>query len=88
MLTYARSDTHYLLYIFDKLRIELLAKSNPETLNLMHAVLDRSQDTALKRYEKEMYDEERGEGPNGWRTMLNKWNYTLNPIQVSQFITL
>ncbi|KAI8049471.1 ribonuclease H-like domain-containing protein [Syncephalis plumigaleata] len=88
MLTYARSDTHYLLYIFDKLRMELLAKSNPETLNLMHAVLDRSQDTALKRYEKEMYDEERGEGPNGWRTMLNKWNYALNSLQLAVFRAL
>ncbi|RKP27840.1 ribonuclease H-like domain-containing protein [Syncephalis pseudoplumigaleata] len=88
MLDYARSDTHYLLYIFDELRAELLAKSNPETLNLMHAVLDRSQETALKRYEKEMYDEEHGEGPGGWRTLLGKWNYTFNHVQLAAFRAL
>ncbi|KAI9595471.1 ribonuclease H-like domain-containing protein [Syncephalis fuscata] len=88
MLLYARSDTHYLLYIFDRLHQELMAKSNPETLNLLHAVLDRSQETALKRYEKEMYDEEHGEGPGGWRTLIAKWNYSLNTVQLAVFRAL
>ncbi|RKP10165.1 ribonuclease H-like domain-containing protein [Thamnocephalis sphaerospora] len=88
MLKYARSDTHYLLYIFDRMRNELLEKSNPETKNLLHATLDRSQETALKRYEKEMYDAEHGEGPGGWRNLLSKWNRAMNAQQLEVFKAL
>jgi hypothetical protein len=28
MLTYARQDTHYLLYVYDRLKNELLARGN------------------------------------------------------------
>lgn len=47
MINYARADTHYLLYVFDKMRNALLEKG-PE---LMQAVLDRSRVICQKRYE-------------------------------------
>ncbi|KAI8853517.1 ribonuclease H-like domain-containing protein [Chytridium lagenaria] len=52
MLKYARMDTHYLLYIYDRMRNEVLLKSDPETQQLLHVVLRRSEQTSLKLYEK------------------------------------
>jgi exosome complex exonuclease RRP6 len=83
MLNYARSDTHYLLYIYDRLRDALL--SNPTTTPAVDAatpvaessireVLRRSEITALRTYEREVYDAETGSGPNGWATLAKKWN--------------
>jgi exosome complex exonuclease RRP6 len=86
MLSYARSDTHFLLYIFDHLRNELLQKSNPETKNLLYAVIDRSRETALKKYIKEPYDAEEGRGAMGWKRLLAKWNRSMNTHQVSRII--
>ncbi|KAI0533842.1 ribonuclease H-like domain-containing protein [Xylaria digitata] len=72
MFYYARSDTHYLLYIYDNLRNELLSSSQPGTSSndLMYHVLDRSKETALRRHESSMYDAETGQGPFGWFNML------------------
>ncbi|KAF9116697.1 exosome nuclease subunit [Mortierella sp. AM989] len=88
MLSYARSDTHFLLYIYDRMRNALLDKSNPATHNLLHATLLRSAETCLKRHEKEFYDAESGEGPNGWRNMYSKWNRALNNMQFAVFKAL
>ncbi|KAI8819182.1 ribonuclease H-like domain-containing protein [Fimicolochytrium jonesii] len=85
LLKYARSDTHYLLYIYDRMRNELLTLSNPETHNLMRATLTRSAETALKKYEKDIYDSETGEGPNGWRQTLRKYGGALRPEQFALF---
>lgn len=49
LLSYARSDTHFLLYIFDMLRNELLSK------NKMTHVLDESRKVALRRFENNTY---------------------------------
>ncbi|KAG0008149.1 exosome nuclease subunit, partial [Entomortierella chlamydospora] len=88
MLSYARSDTHFLLYIYDRMRNALLDKSNPTTHNLLHATLLRSSETCLKRHEKEVYDAESGDGPNGWRNMYSKWNRALNNMQFAVFKAL
>ncbi|KAM0818686.1 putative Ribonuclease H-like domain-containing protein [Seiridium cardinale] len=74
MFYYARSDTHYLLYIYDLIRNELNEKSNPENAqeNLMEHVLERSKDTSLRRYERITYDAESGQGSMGWFNMLMK----------------
>ncbi|KAG0200226.1 exosome nuclease subunit [Mortierella sp. GBA30] len=88
MLSYARSDTHFLLYIYDRMRNTLLDKSNPTTHNLLHATLQRSAETSLRRHEKEVYDAEEGEGPNGWRNMYSKWNRSLNNQQFAVFKAL
>ncbi|KAI8627225.1 ribonuclease H-like domain-containing protein [Xylariaceae sp. FL1651] len=71
MFYYARSDTHYLLYIYDRLRNELLAFS-PGNLgqDLMRQVLDKSKETSLRRYEPFVYDAESGQGAFGWFNML------------------
>jgi len=88
MLSYARSDTHFLLYIYDRMRNTLLDKSNPTTHNLLHATLQRSAETSLRRHEKEVYDAESGDGPNGWRNMYSKWNRSLNNQQFAVFKAL
>lgn len=41
MVKYAREDTHYLLFIYDKLRATLLEKGDGQ-LNLLKAVYDMS----------------------------------------------
>ncbi|KAJ4482464.1 ribonuclease H-like domain-containing protein [Lentinula aciculospora] len=93
MLDYARSDTHFLLYIYDNLRNALLDRaisSNEPSLAaentsssshsfhfaqaLMRQALAKSETTALRVYEKELYDMEGGSGGNGWDTLAKKWN--------------
>lgn len=65
MLYYARSDTHSLLYIYDKLREELLAHGGP---NAIRDVFVRSKGTASKVYAKEPWDEQ-GDSRSGWHTL-------------------
>ncbi|KAH7156922.1 ribonuclease H-like domain-containing protein [Dactylonectria macrodidyma] len=68
MLYYARSDTHYLLYIYDRVRNDLVAASdaaNKET-NLIERALQRSRELSLSRHENPGYNEETGEGSRGW----------------------
>lgn len=71
MFYYARSDTHYLLYIYDMMRNELLQQTAEESgYNLMNQVLDRSKETSLRRHETSTYDAENGQGPFGWYNLL------------------
>lgn len=74
MFNYARSDTHFLLYIYDNLRNEALAKSDPSLPNgdLIGAVLDSSKTESLQRYERSMYDSKYGTGASGWYSMLSR----------------
>ena len=51
MIKYAREDTHYLLYIYDRMRNELLRRGNKND-NLITTVLDRSRNLCLKLYTK------------------------------------
>ncbi|KAJ7730997.1 ribonuclease H-like domain-containing protein [Mycena maculata] len=93
MLQYARSDTHFLLFIYDNLRNALLDRavsraqsqsrspspppprsSAPPEQALIRQALARSQETALRVYEKEAYDTDRGGGSGGWDTLARKWN--------------
>ena len=92
MLTYARSDTHFLLFIYDNLRNALIDRaqsraqspSDPSTSAaanggepsqaLVREVLSRSEETALRVYEREVYDVVSGSGPGGWDTLARKWN--------------
>ena len=72
MFNYARSDTHFLLYIYDNLRNELIVNSNtadPEG-DLIETVLEHSKEEALQRYEIPIYDAQRGLGASGWYNML------------------
>ncbi|KAL7419844.1 exosome nuclease subunit [Cryptotrichosporon argae] len=85
MLFYARSDTHFLLFIYDSLRNALLLKSrspspvgsseaarkNPQAA--MRQVLQLSAETALKLYVQEPYDVETGKGERGWVNTGKRW---------------
>ncbi|KAK4999529.1 exosome nuclease subunit [Elasticomyces elasticus] len=74
MFDYARSDTHFLLYVFDNMRNELIAASDFSIPNherdKLHDVLVKSTETALQRYEHPLYDSVYGLGPAGWYRML------------------
>ena len=87
MLKYARSDTHFLLYVYDNLRNALLDRAvsrsaSPESRAgspsasdaFVREVLSRSADTALRTYSLEPYDAEGGTGQNGWDTLARRWN--------------
>lgn len=47
MLSYARDDTHYLLYIYDKMRLELWERGSEHPTQL-RVVWQRSRDICLK----------------------------------------
>lgn len=73
MFNYARSDTHFLLYVYDILRNELLEKSDASSPDgkLVEHVLAKSKEEALQRYERPFYDVHRGMGPGGWFGLLS-----------------
>lgn len=72
MFNYARSDTHFLLYVYDHMRNELIEKSESlsDDGNLIDIVLRESKKVASRKYEREFYDAERGMGSAGWYGML------------------
>lgn len=74
MMYYARSDTHYLLYIYDRLRNELISasdRSDPDKDYISRA-LQRSKELALSRHEHPEYNEETGQGSRGWYNFVLK----------------
>ncbi|XP_043937137.1 exosome component 10-like [Protopterus annectens] len=56
MVQYAREDTHYSLYIYDKMRVELLENGN-EQPNLLLMVWQKSKELCLKKYTKPIFTE-------------------------------
>ena len=89
LFDYARSDTHYLLYIFDCMRNELIQRSNLMLPNhdgdkLWH-VLQKSNETALQRYEHPIYDTELGQGSAGWYKLLSRTPAMLTKEQFAVF---
>ncbi|KAL4810386.1 ribonuclease H-like domain-containing protein [Aspergillus unguis] len=80
MFDYARSDTHYLLYIYDHIRNELLENSTPEN-NLVDYVLEKSKTEALQRYERPVYDAATGQGAGGWYDVMVRSPAVLNSEQ-------
>ncbi|KAH6686845.1 ribonuclease H-like domain-containing protein [Plectosphaerella plurivora] len=80
MFYYARSDTHYLLYIYDLVRNELVKASDrtkPET-DYIEQVLRKSKELSLSRYEGAHLDPETGRGSRGWYNLLLR-----NPMPLS-----
>ena len=57
LIKYAREDTHYLLYIYDRQRNELLRRGNKQN-NMLCAVIDQSRQLCLKKYEKPIFSED------------------------------
>lgn len=87
MFNYARSDTHFLLCVYDNMRNELVDKSRPsqEDGSLVEVVLKKSREEALHRYEHPFYDFERGTGSNGWCSMLTRTPALFNKQQFAVF---
>ncbi|GAD93271.1 exosome component 3'-5' exonuclease [Paecilomyces variotii No. 5] len=84
MFDYARSDTHYLLYIYDHLRNELIENSTHEQ-QLVDYVLEQSKNEALQRYERPVYDAATGHGPGGWYDYLLRTPAMLSKEQFAVF---
>lgn len=86
LFDYARSDTHFLLYIYDCMRNELIQKSDFTIPNhegdKIWDVLQKSSETALQRYEHPVYDTEFGQGSGGWFGLLRR---TPAPYTKEQF---
>ncbi|NWU95196.1 EXOSX protein, partial [Upupa epops] len=57
MIQYARDDTHYLLYIYDKVREALWERGNEQPTQLK-VVWQRSRDICLKKYIKPLFTDE------------------------------
>jgi exosome complex exonuclease RRP6 len=57
MKRYAREDTHYLLYIYDVMRMELhtMAKEDEQSDSPLVEVYKRSYDVCMQLYEKELW---------------------------------
>ena len=87
MFFYARADTHYLLYIYDHMRNELIDRSNSEVPdeNKIEQVLQKSKETSLIRYERQVYHEETGKGAGGWYQLLAKTPALFNNEQFAVF---
>jgi exosome complex exonuclease RRP6 len=87
MFYYARSDTHFLLYIYDNLRNQLVERSEPtiDEENRIELVLQKSKETSLLRYESQIYDEKTGRGAGGWYSVLYKMPSLLSKEQFSVF---
>ncbi|KPM44298.1 Exosome complex exonuclease rrp6 [Neonectria ditissima] len=87
MMYYARSDTHYLLYIYDRVRNDLLATENPT--DFMPRALQKSRELSLSRHEHPGYNEETGEGSRGWYNYVFKnSHFAFDSEQFSVFKTL
>lgn len=87
LFEYARADTHFLLYVFDNMRNELVQRSdfsNPEK-NKVQDVLQKSKETALQRYEHPVYDSDLGLGVSGWHRLILRTPVQFTPQQFSVF---
>nr|XP_022908120.1 exosome component 10 [Onthophagus taurus] len=56
--TYAREDTHYLIYIYQVLKNELLKQGNKGADNLLLSVIQKSTEVCKKRYYKPILKED------------------------------
>ncbi|KAK9368574.1 ribonuclease H-like domain-containing protein [Lipomyces kononenkoae] len=83
MLDYARSDTHYLLNIYDKLRNRLLASGADK----LESVLSSSRKECKQRYERLPYDHEHGLSFGGWKMLSEKWAVTEEMMPMLKAIT-
>jgi exosome complex exonuclease RRP6 len=87
LFEYARADTHFLLYVYDNMRNELIEKSDfsdPEK-NKVQDVLRKSKETALQRYENPVYDTDLGLGTMGWHKLIMRTPAQFTSQQFSVF---
>ncbi|KAF0976261.1 hypothetical protein FDP41_004936 [Naegleria fowleri] len=78
MVKYAREDTHYLLYIYDRLRQDMFFKPNLSSsitgVERMEEVLVRSRELCMRRYEKELFTE------TSYLSLINKFTRSVRNI--------
>ena len=77
MKYYAREDTHYLLYIFDRMRNDILKYSTQ--ISHLHNVFRKSRDLCLQTYSTSPYD------PDSWRSLSLKFKTPFNKVQLTVF---
>lgn len=92
MLYYARCDTHYLLYVYDIMRNELVKASTPSDpdlqKNLIEYALQRSKETSLDKYTPPDPNPSTGDGNRGWGNALKRYNTRLDGPQFAVFRAL
>lgn len=82
MLQYAREDTHYLLYIYDRMRNDLLTRGGNDKkigLELLKNVFERGREICLRRYEKPPFSD------TSHLSILRKSRSTFNARQMFAF---
>lgn len=87
MMYYARCDTHYLLYVYDNMRNDLVTRSdqnNPQE-NLIEYALQRSKETSLDRYSSYAADPDSGDGNRGWMNALMRSSIRLDGPQFAVY---
>ena len=69
------------------MRNELIDKTKPEVPeeNRIETVIQKSKETSLLRYERQVYNAETGRGPGGWYTLLMKTPSLFNNEQFAVF---
>lgn len=84
---YARCDTHYLLYVYDHMRNDLVTRSDPNNPqeNLIEFALQRSKETSLDRYSSYVADPDSGDGTRGWINALMKSSTRLDGPQFAVY---
>lgn len=80
MLFYARSDTHSLLYVYDRLRAELFAQGGRDAIA---DVFTRSKSVEAKVYVKPEWTED-GTGPDSWTGFFKRFFSQLLSLPSSQ----
>lgn len=90
MMYYARCDTHFLLFVYDTMRNDLVERSDPSDPqnNLIEVTLQRSKETSLDRYNSYTADHETGEGTRGWANALMKYATRLDGPQFAVYRAL
>eukprot|EP01135_Chromosphaera_perkinsii_P002736 Nk52_evm104s226 gene=Nk52_evmTU104s226 len=81
MFKYAREDTHYLLYVYDRLRNQLIDRGNSAS-NLALAVFNRSVELCSVAYKKPVLD------GTSYLDLYAKYNRNFNANQLSVFKSL
>ncbi|CAN8105104.1 unnamed protein product [Discula destructiva] len=87
MMYYARCDTHYLLYVYDNMRNDLVTRSEPSESqeNLIEYTLQKSKETSLDRYSAYAADHESGDGTRGWANALMRYSTRLDGPQFAVY---
>ncbi|XP_056589892.1 exosome component 10 [Triplophysa dalaica] len=78
MLKYARADTHYLLYVYDRVRADLYDMGNGQP-TLIQQVWSKSRDLSLKKYVKPIFTED------SYMELYRKQKKSYNTQQLAAF---